>query len=73
MTIVFGHCTSCPVVEAKSFKNWMLPPFSTVHFLRGPKKSRKLSLHLMRETDPLLEAYQKRLWTVSKTLIMLIA
>ena len=73
MTIVLDIVHPPPVVEAKSLKNWMLPPFSTGALPKGAKNSSKLSLHLIKETDPLLEAYQKRLRTVSKTLIMLIA
>jgi hypothetical protein len=38
----FGHCTSCPVVEEKSLKKWMLPLFSTGALPKGAKREQKI-------------------------------
>jgi len=73
MIIVLDIAHPVQLLKQKVSKTGCFHLSLRVHFLKGPKKSRKLYLQLMRETIPLLQAYQKRLWTVTKMLIKLTA
>jgi len=54
MTIVLGIVHPVQLLKQKVSKTGCFHLSVRVHFFRGPKKSRKLSLRLMKETDPLL-------------------
>jgi hypothetical protein len=56
----FGHCASCPVVEAKSFTNWMLPPFSTGALPKGAKKGQEIVSSLYERNRSIARSVSKK-------------